>query len=140
MQLVTVEDNESSNPMKSGVQEADEDEMEDPDYEPNGTDSDDSLEYRSDTELTQDSQSQENESSNPMKSGVQEADEDEMEDPDYVPNGTDSDDSLKYRSDTELTQDSQSQEDEVTQDSQEDEVAVVELEDCPTTPNCVKVE
>jgi len=83
---------------------------------------------------------EDNESSNPMKSGVQEADEDEMEDPDYVPNGTDSDESLEYRSDTELTQDSQSQEDEVTQDSQEDEVAVVELEDCPTTPNCVKVE
>jgi len=57
--------------------------------------------------------------------------EDGLEDPDYVPNGSASEDSLEYRSDDA----------EVDLDSQDDEVMVVaELEDCPTTPNCVKVD
>jgi len=72
---------------------------------------------------------EDDESSSPSKSGVIEVDEDEVEDPDYVPNGSESDDSLEYRSDTELTQ-----------DSQEEVLSVEELGDCPTTPNCVKVE
>jgi len=58
------------------------------------------------------------------------SDEEEEDDPDYVPEQRESDDSLEYRSDT-----------EVTQESQDDDLLVVaELEDCPTTPNCEKVE
>merc|ERR1712055_48695 len=56
--------------------------------------------------------------------------DEEEDDPDYVPEQRESDDSLEYRSDT-----------EVTQESQDDDLLVVaELEDCPTTPNCEKVE
>jgi len=55
---------------------------------------------------------------------------DEEDDPDYVPEQRDSDDSLEYRSDTEATQESQD----------DDLLIVAELEDCPTTPNCEKVE
>merc|ERR1712212_830010 len=55
---------------------------------------------------------------------------DEEEDPDYVPEQRESDDSLEYRSDTEATQESQD----------DDLLIVAELEDCPTTPNCEKVE
>jgi len=55
---------------------------------------------------------------------------DEEDDPDYVPDQRDSDDSLEYRSDTEATQESQD----------DDLLIVAELEDCPTTPNCEKVE
>merc|ERR1711936_272368 len=58
------------------------------------------------------------------------SDEEEEDDPDYVPEQRESDDSLEYRSDT-----------EVTQEPQDDDLLVVaELEDCPTTPNCEKVE
>merc|ERR1711875_75202 len=58
------------------------------------------------------------------------SDSEEEDDPDYVPEHRDSDDSLEYRSDT-----------EVTQESQDDDLLIVaELVDCPTTPNCVKVE
>merc|ERR1719186_2247668 len=53
---------------------------------------------------------------------------DEEDDPDYVPEQRDSDDSLEYRSDTEATQESQD----------DDLLIVAELEDCPTTPNCEK--
>merc|ERR1712055_1066275 len=56
--------------------------------------------------------------------------DEEEDDPDYVQEQRESDDSLEYRSDT-----------EVTQESQDDDLLVVaELEDCPTTPNCEKVE
>jgi len=75
--------------------------------------------------------------SSPLKNKVaevvvkKEVIEDGLEDPDYVPNGSASEDSLEYRSDDA----------EVDLDSQDDEVMVVaELEDCPTTPNCVKVD
>jgi len=75
--------------------------------------------------------------SSPLKSKVsevvvkKEVTEDGLEDPDYVPNGSASEDSLEYGSDDA----------EVDLDSQDDEVMVVaELEDCPTTPNCVKVD
>merc|ERR1712183_996529 len=44
--------------------------------------------------------------------------------------GEESDDSLEYRSETELEQ----------EESQEMESEVEELEECPTTPNCAKVE
>merc|ERR1711942_89685 len=58
------------------------------------------------------------------------SDSEEEDDPDYVPEHRDSDDSLEYRSDT-----------EVIQESQDDDLLIVaELVDCPTTPNCVKVE
>merc|ERR1712025_1096749 len=58
------------------------------------------------------------------------ASDSEEDDPDYAPEHRDSDDSLEYRSDT-----------EVTQESQDDDLLIVaELVDCPTTPNCVKVE
>jgi len=58
------------------------------------------------------------------------SDSEEEDDPDYVPEHGDSDDSLEYRSDTEATQESQD----------DDLLIVAELVDCPTTPNCVKVE
>merc|ERR1712179_345379 len=61
---------------------------------------------------------------------VRSSSDEEEDDPDYVPEQRESDDSLEYRSDT-----------EVTQESQDDDLLVVaELEDCPTTPNCEKVE
>jgi len=61
---------------------------------------------------------------------VRDSSDEEEDDPDYVPEQRESDDSLEYRSDT-----------EVTQESQDDDLLVVaELEDCPTTPNCEKVE
>merc|ERR1712091_629670 len=60
---------------------------------------------------------------------VEEVDEDSEADPDYVM-GSESEDSLEYRSETEVSQ----------EDSQEDVLKVDELEDCPTTPNCPKVE
>merc|ERR1712183_93950 len=56
--------------------------------------------------------------------------EDSEMDPDYVLDSEESDDSLEYRSETELEQD----------ESQEMERGVEELEECPTTPNCAKVE
>merc|ERR1712183_95339 len=56
--------------------------------------------------------------------------EDSEMDPDYVLDSEESDDSLEYRSETELEQD----------ESQEMESEVEELEECPTTPNCAKVE
>merc|ERR1712202_51905 len=56
--------------------------------------------------------------------------EDSEMDPDYVLDSEGSDDSLEYRSETELEQD----------ESQEMESEVEELEECPTTPNCAKVE
>merc|ERR1712202_31534 len=56
--------------------------------------------------------------------------EDSEMDPDYVLDSEESDDSLEYRSETELEQD----------ESQEMESEVEELEVCPTTPNCAKVE
>merc|ERR1712034_154303 len=56
---------------------------------------------------------------------VEEVDEDSEADPDYVLS-SESEDSLEYRSETE--------------ESQEDVLKVNELEDCPTTPNCPKVE
>merc|ERR1711936_238606 len=61
---------------------------------------------------------------------VRSSSDEEEDDPDYVPEQRESDDSLEYRSDT-----------EVTQESQDDDLLVVaELEDCPTTPNCEKGE
>merc|ERR1711942_423383 len=58
------------------------------------------------------------------------SDSEDEDDPDYVPEHRESDDSLEYRSDT-----------EVTQESQDDDLLIVtELVDCPTTPNCQKVE
>merc|ERR1711942_408613 len=57
-------------------------------------------------------------------------DSEEEDDPDYVPEHRESDDSLEYRSDTEATQESQD----------DDLLIVTELVDCPTTPNCQKVE
>merc|ERR1712002_921235 len=52
------------------------------------------------------------------------------DDPDYVPENRESDDSLEYRSDA-----------EATQESQDDDLEIVaELVDCPTTPDCKKVE
>merc|ERR1712013_895058 len=58
------------------------------------------------------------------------SDSEEEDDPDYVPEHRESDDSLEYRSDT-----------EVTQESQDDDLLIVtELVDCLTTPNCQKVE
>merc|ERR1711925_64272 len=60
---------------------------------------------------------------------VEEVDEDSEADPDYVLS-SESEDSLEYRSETEVSQ----------EDSQEDVLKVDELEDCPTTPNCPKVE
>merc|ERR1711936_74708 len=61
---------------------------------------------------------------------VRSSSDEEEDDPDYVPEQRENDDSLEYRSDT-----------EVTQESQDDDLLVVaELEDCPTTPNCEKVE
>merc|ERR1719495_1729923 len=61
---------------------------------------------------------------------VRSSSDEEEDDPDYVPEQRESDDSLEYRSDT-----------EVTQESQDDDLLIVaELEDCPTTPNCEKVE
>jgi len=60
---------------------------------------------------------------------VEEVDEDSEVDPDYVLS-SESEDSLEYRSETEVSQ----------EDSQEDVLNVDELEDCPTTPNCAKVE
>merc|ERR1712183_1051146 len=59
-----------------------------------------------------------------------ELEEDSEMDPDYVLDSEESDDSLEYRSETELEQD----------ESQEMESEVEELEECPTTPNCAKVE
>merc|ERR1712202_16995 len=56
--------------------------------------------------------------------------EDSEMDPDYVLDSEERDDSLEYRSETELEQD----------ESQEMESEVEELEECPTTPNCAKVE
>merc|ERR1719442_67324 len=56
--------------------------------------------------------------------------EDSEMDPDYVLDSEESDDSLECRSETELEQD----------ESQEMESEVEELEECPTTPNCAKVE
>merc|ERR1712183_695577 len=56
--------------------------------------------------------------------------EDSEMDPDYVLDSEESDDSLEYRSETELEQ----------EESQEMESEVEELEECPTTPNCAKVE
>merc|ERR1712243_338125 len=54
----------------------------------------------------------------------------DSEDPDYVPENRESDDSLEYRSDA-----------EATQESQDDGLEIVaELVDCPTTPDCKKVE
>jgi len=61
---------------------------------------------------------------------VEEVDEDSEVDPDYVLSSEESEDSLEYRSETEVSQ----------EDSQEDVLKVDELEDCPTTPNCAKVE
>merc|ERR1711925_22372 len=60
---------------------------------------------------------------------VEEVDEDSEADPDYVLS-SESEDSLEYRSETEVSQ----------EDSQEEVLKVDELEDCPTTPNCPKVE
>merc|ERR1712055_571772 len=61
---------------------------------------------------------------------VRSSSDEEEDDPDYVPEQRESDDSLEYRSDA-----------EVTQESQDDDLLVVaELEVCPTTPNCEKVE
>merc|ERR1719244_1414831 len=61
---------------------------------------------------------------------VRDSSDEEDDDPDYVPEQRESDDSLEYRSDA-----------DVTQESQDDDLLVVaELEDCPTTPNCEKVE
>merc|ERR1711970_788140 len=61
---------------------------------------------------------------------VRSSSDEEEDDPDYVPEQRESDDSLEYRSDA-----------EATQESQDDDLAIVaELEDCPTTPNCEKVE
>merc|ERR1712202_77736 len=56
--------------------------------------------------------------------------EDSEMDPDYVLDSEESDDSLEYRSETELEQ----------EESQEMESEVEELEECPTAPNCAKVE
>merc|ERR1712202_86270 len=56
--------------------------------------------------------------------------EDSEMDPDYVLDSEESDDSLEYRSETEVEQ----------EESQEMESEVEELEECPTTPNCAKVE
>jgi len=61
---------------------------------------------------------------------VRDSSDEEEDDPDYVPEHRESDDSLEYRSDTEATQESQD----------DDLLIVAELEDCPTTPNCEKVE
>merc|ERR1719209_2066060 len=61
---------------------------------------------------------------------VRDSSDEEEDDPDYVPEQRESDDSLEYRSDTEATQESQD----------DDLLIVAELEDCPTTPNCDKVE
>merc|ERR1712055_169959 len=61
---------------------------------------------------------------------VRSSSDEEGDDPDYVPEQRESDDSLEYRSDTEATQESQD----------DDLLVVAELEDCPTTPNCEKVE
>jgi len=61
---------------------------------------------------------------------VSDSSDEEEDDPDYVPEQRESDDSLEYRSDTEATQESQD----------DDLLIVAELEDCPTTPNCEKVE
>lgn len=57
-------------------------------------------------------------------------DENSEVDPDYVLSSEESEDSLEYRSETEVSQ----------EDSHEDVLKVDELEDCPTTPNCAKVE
>merc|ERR1712243_153318 len=67
----------------------------------------------------------------PLKSEkVSASDSEEEDDPDYVPENRESDDSLEYRSDA-----------EATQESQDDGLEIVaELVDCPTTPDCKKVE
>merc|ERR1712002_1299470 len=58
------------------------------------------------------------------------SDSEEEDDPDYIPENRESDDSLEYRSDA-----------EATQESQDDDLQIVaELVDCPTTPSCKKVE
>merc|ERR1711970_51660 len=61
---------------------------------------------------------------------VRDSSDEEEDDPDYVPEQRESDDSLEYRSDADATQESQD----------DDLLVVAELEDCPTTPNCEKVE
>merc|ERR1711942_438402 len=58
------------------------------------------------------------------------SDSEEEDDPDYVPEHRESDDSLEYRSDAEATQESQD----------DDLLIVTDIVDCPTTPNCQKVE
>eukprot|EP00092_Neocalanus_flemingeri_P010462 GFUD01011273.1.p1 GENE.GFUD01011273.1~~GFUD01011273.1.p1 ORF type:complete len:364 (+),score=131.99 GFUD01011273.1:59-1093(+) len=144
----------------------DEDSDMDPDYVPSTEESQDSLEYRSETEIEQE-ESQEVDSDvvrragdecagHPSKMGsvvlemlamfrldillgvlgmhtkerkVTDEEDSEM-DPDYVPSTEESQDSLEYRSETEIEQ----------EESQEVDSDVEELEDCPTTPNCVKVQ
>eukprot|EP00092_Neocalanus_flemingeri_P019747 GFUD01021387.1.p1 GENE.GFUD01021387.1~~GFUD01021387.1.p1 ORF type:complete len:369 (+),score=127.36 GFUD01021387.1:2-1108(+) len=122
------------------VEEVTEEDSEvDPDYVPSTEESQDSLEYRSETES-------EHEESLDLDSDMKEwedcpntvwpallclveevTDEEDSEiDPDYVPSTEESQDSVEYRSETESEQ-------EGSQDMEE-------LEDCPTTPNCVMVE
>eukprot|EP00092_Neocalanus_flemingeri_P017988 GFUD01019467.1.p1 GENE.GFUD01019467.1~~GFUD01019467.1.p1 ORF type:complete len:354 (+),score=106.40 GFUD01019467.1:88-1149(+) len=113
----------------------------DPDYVPSTEESQDSLEYRSETE-SEHEESLDLDSNIDMKEWedcpntvwpallclVEEVtDEEDSEiDPDYVPSTEESQDSVEYRSETESEQ-------EGSQDMEE-------LEDCPTTPNCVTVE
>eukprot|EP00092_Neocalanus_flemingeri_P003272 GFUD01003503.1.p1 GENE.GFUD01003503.1~~GFUD01003503.1.p1 ORF type:complete len:422 (+),score=133.37 GFUD01003503.1:61-1266(+) len=142
MQLV--EEPLTSIPTKKRKVIDDEDSEMDPDFVPSIVESQDSLEYRSDSETEI-----ELEVSQEVDSDVEEledcpntvwtslaclvgevTEEDSEVDPDFVPSTEESQDSLEYRSESELE----------LEESEEVDSEVEELEDCPTTPNCVKVE
>eukprot|EP00092_Neocalanus_flemingeri_P021886 GFUD01023743.1.p1 GENE.GFUD01023743.1~~GFUD01023743.1.p1 ORF type:complete len:671 (+),score=233.39 GFUD01023743.1:50-2062(+) len=128
----------------------DEDSEMDPDFVLSILESQDSLEYRSDSETEI-----ELEVSQEVDSDVEEledcpdtvwtslaclveevTDEDSEVDLDFVPGTEESRDSLEYRSESELELEESGEVDSDVEESEE----VEELEDCPTTPNCVKVE